>query len=762
MAYQTLHNDDATCSPNSVACSPHQLLSTHKPRWRLSKYCTVESCERVSQRNGLCHRHGGKRSCKEESCRAKDRGNGYCIRHGGGRPCDVANCGKKARRQGICPDAAVIATDDCIIVSVDPTLDPSHCPPLQNDPTRVRVSMSLGLQIPDNKLSPSTPPPWAHRANQSIHYCKEHFTRHLARLHDQSPLSWHYHAFMLHPLSRFRRFWDTVLAFAVIYECWLIPFTLAMTWWTPSHPMEGLHISLDIFFVVDLLLNFRTAVVVYGELVQEPRDVAKIYVKSWFVVDFISVFPTDVVVAALFPDNSLSSTSTRGVKMLKYVKLPKLLRLSQLVRRFRRFQRYEGSLTILCAFVFVLHIAAYVRRREAFTGYAIVGVILNSVVIGSSVFVVESWNRAGYQFRKRIDMINHEMEFLQLPEYLRMRIKAYHQYLWTHQGSATEKVTLLQDKGMSEPLRKEIAVFMYRDMLSKIPLFETASDQLLGFVCLCLTTVIFLPQDKIITRGEVGKDLFIVARGCVIVLAGDVVDDSTITKLTLKQKQQQSNISIVPPITRLSSVTASSKVVSASSSKYAQGNDGHGGDVVLLEGSFFGEMGLLMEVERTRTVVAGSICELGVLSKKDFTLVMKQFPSFANEIKRLMAERSHDPLTRRDTPTNPSGKRSMSRVKLTSLKADSAPPPLRRRSTLAALLNQHSYSRKQSATTTRARPTRTIRSTSSRFATSFPDLLHGTSATSEHLHRLDAKLDRMEKLLQELLARPPTTDTAFS
>ncbi|ETV79325.1 hypothetical protein H257_07363 [Aphanomyces astaci] len=702
--------------------------------------------------------------------------------------------------------------------------------------------MSLGLQIPDNKLSPSTPPPWAHRANQSIHYCKEHFTRHLARLHDQSPLSWHYHAFMLHPLSRFRRFWDTVLAFAVIYECWLIPFTLAMTWWTPSHPVEGLHISLDIFFVVDLLLNFRTAVVVYGELVQEPRDVAKIYVKSWFVVDFISVFPTDVVVAALFPDNSLSSTSTRGVKMLKYVKLPKLLRLSQLVRRFRRFQRYEGSLTILCAFVFVLHIAACIwiavvspcdeplsrdlaagfcnpnavfdvyslgvyytvvmmtsmsldvvfesdnplcgRYRESSnstavivpaatdplpsallalsTGYAIVGVILNSVVIGSSVFVVESWNRAGYQFRKRIDMINHEMEFLQLPEYLRMRIKAYHQYLWTHQGSATEKVTLLQDKGMSEPLRKEIAVFMYRDMLSKIPLFETASDQLLGFVCLCLTTVIFLPQDKIITRGEVGKDLFIVARGCVIVLAGDVVDDSTITKLTLKQKQQQSNISIVPPITRLSSVTASSKVVSASSSKYAQGNDGHGGDVVLLEGSFFGEMGLLMEVERTRTVVAGSICELGVLSKKDFTLVMKQFPSFANEIKRLVAERSHDPLTRRDTPTNPSGKRSMSRVKLTSLKANSAPPPLRRRSTLAALLNQHSYSRKQSATTTRARSTRTIRSTSSRFATSFPDLLHGTSATSEHLHRLDAKLDRMEKLLQELLARPPTTDTAFS
>ncbi|CAK4691031.1 unnamed protein product [Aphanomyces euteiches] len=88
--------------PAMVPDASKKLAQATKPRWRLSKYCTVEGCERVSQRNGLCHRHGGKRSCKEESCRAKDRGNGYCIRHGGGRPCDVANCGKKARRQGMC------------------------------------------------------------------------------------------------------------------------------------------------------------------------------------------------------------------------------------------------------------------------------------------------------------------------------------------------------------------------------------------------------------------------------------------------------------------------------------------------------------------------------------------------------------------------------------------------------------------------------------------------------------------------------------
>ncbi|KAF0691281.1 Aste57867_17459 [Aphanomyces stellatus] len=97
--------DDVPASPTSSSTTHDASSSSsvvHKPRWRLSKYCTVDACERVSQRNGLCHRHGGKRSCKDPSCRAKDRGNGYCIRHGGGRPCDVANCGKKARRQGMC------------------------------------------------------------------------------------------------------------------------------------------------------------------------------------------------------------------------------------------------------------------------------------------------------------------------------------------------------------------------------------------------------------------------------------------------------------------------------------------------------------------------------------------------------------------------------------------------------------------------------------------------------------------------------------
>ncbi|CAH0475319.1 unnamed protein product [Peronospora belbahrii] len=67
-----------------------------------SKYCRIEGCERVSQRNNLCHSHGGKRLCKEEGCSSKDRGNGFCIKHGGGKICSMVGCEKKARRKGLC------------------------------------------------------------------------------------------------------------------------------------------------------------------------------------------------------------------------------------------------------------------------------------------------------------------------------------------------------------------------------------------------------------------------------------------------------------------------------------------------------------------------------------------------------------------------------------------------------------------------------------------------------------------------------------
>lgn len=90
--------------PRTTSPSHHHPVAIKRRRRWHPKFCSVEHCGRLTQKNGLCHRHGGKRVCKEAHCTAKDRGNGYCIKHGGGKACDVPDCGKRARRRGFCTE----------------------------------------------------------------------------------------------------------------------------------------------------------------------------------------------------------------------------------------------------------------------------------------------------------------------------------------------------------------------------------------------------------------------------------------------------------------------------------------------------------------------------------------------------------------------------------------------------------------------------------------------------------------------------------
>lgn len=92
----------SSTSSTSHSASLSTSSSPQQQRSRASKYCKIDGCKRVSQRNNLCHSHGGKRLCKEPQCVSKDRGNGYCIKHGGGKICSIGSCEKKARRKGLC------------------------------------------------------------------------------------------------------------------------------------------------------------------------------------------------------------------------------------------------------------------------------------------------------------------------------------------------------------------------------------------------------------------------------------------------------------------------------------------------------------------------------------------------------------------------------------------------------------------------------------------------------------------------------------
>jgi len=55
--------------------------------------------------------------------------------------------------------------------------------------------------------------------------------------------------------------------------------------------------SIDIFFAIDILINFNSAIVNEKfELIESRKEIAKIYIGSWFIIDLLSIVPFDLIV----------------------------------------------------------------------------------------------------------------------------------------------------------------------------------------------------------------------------------------------------------------------------------------------------------------------------------------------------------------------------------------------------------------------------------------------------------------------------------
>ena len=107
----------------------------------------------------------------------------------------------------------------------------------------------------------------------------------------------------------------------MLYSAATVPLDICFQY-TKSLGAIIIDVFVDIFFVFDLVLNFRTAYIRFdGSYEIDPAAVRKRYLRSWFAVDLVASIPFD----------RLALTSQVGV--LALAKLPRLLRLSRLLKK---------------------------------------------------------------------------------------------------------------------------------------------------------------------------------------------------------------------------------------------------------------------------------------------------------------------------------------------------------------------------------------------------------------------------------------------
>jgi CRP-like cAMP-binding protein len=190
------------------------------------------------------------------------------------------------------------------------------------------------------------------------------------------------------PQSRFRITWDTVGMLFLIYNIMVVPYRVA---WDRNATLRSgwflVESVIDWFFVLDICINFRTAVVCKGGsldethvLSLEAHVMAQQYLKKWFWVDLSSSVPIDFFVTIMDSD---SHSNTKGIKLVRILRLAKFLKLlkvlkiqglsEQLQDHFNMNDKYKKVMLMLIEVIYLTHIIAcgwfWVSRGEGEHGW---------------------------------------------------------------------------------------------------------------------------------------------------------------------------------------------------------------------------------------------------------------------------------------------------------------------------------------------------------------------------------------------------------
>lgn len=124
--------------------------------------------------------------------------------------------------------------------------------------------------------------------------------------------------FIILHYSPFKAVWDWIVLLLVVYTAIFTPFTVAFLLndnekraklnqhastrlfkkqqLAGADPFVMLDLIVDLMFLIDVFINFRTTFVSkQGDVVYDPMIIAKSYFKGWFFIDALSGMPYDLI-----------------------------------------------------------------------------------------------------------------------------------------------------------------------------------------------------------------------------------------------------------------------------------------------------------------------------------------------------------------------------------------------------------------------------------------------------------------------------------
>ncbi|GLD70617.1 potassium/sodium hyperpolarization-activated cyclic nucleotide-gated channel 2 isoform X2, partial [Lates japonicus] len=251
---------------------------------------------------------------------------------------------------------------------------------------------------------------------------------------------------IIHPYSDFRFYWDFTMLMFMVGNLIIIPVGITFFKDETTTPWIIFNVVSDTFFLMDLVLNFRTGIVFEDntEIILDPKKIKKKYLKSWFVVDFVSSIPVDYIF--LIVEKGIDSEvykTARALRIVRFTKILSLLRLLRLSRLIRYIHQWEEI------FHMTYDLASAVMRIFNLIGMMLLlchwDGCLQFLVPMLQDFPSDCWVSLNKMVYKQVEQY---MSFHKLPADFRQKIHDYYEH--RYQGKMFDEESILEE--LNEPL----------------------------------------------------------------------------------------------------------------------------------------------------------------------------------------------------------------------------------------------------------------------------------------------------------------------
>ncbi|XP_075230292.1 cyclic nucleotide-gated cation channel subunit A-like [Lycorma delicatula] len=146
------------------------------------------------------------------------------------------------------------------------------------------------------------------------------------------------------------------------------------------------------------------------------------------------------------------------------------------------------------------------------------GVLIFATIVGNIGSMISNMNVARVEFQNKMDGIKQYMNFRRVSKELEARVIRWFAYTWANKQALDEERVLA---ALPDKLKAEIAIHVHLETLRQVRIFQDCEPGLLEELVLKLRLQVFSPGDYICRKGDVGREMYIVKRGRLSVVADD-------------------------------------------------------------------------------------------------------------------------------------------------------------------------------------------------------------------------------------------------